>query len=581
MRVSEETINDIRKSANITDVIGHYIPLTKMGKGYRAVCPFHDDHDPSMTISEDKQIYKCFVCGNGGNVFTFVSNFKKISFLESVIEVANVIGKPLDIEYSAPKKENRYQRYFDILNDYVEYTNYLLTATKLGLEAKEYLSKRGIDEEIINEFQIGYNPGDNKVYATLKSKNYSDEDMIKVNIARMGNSGMNDVFYKRITFPIHDKDGNPIAFTARDFTGFSESKYINTAETLIYSKGNVLFNEHRAKANSKQLGSVIVCEGVMDVIAYARAGIRNVVATLGTACTKQQLDLLRNLARTVVLSYDGDRAGKTANMKVGELLLSEGINVEVVDNNTGLDPDEIISKYDKNALRDLSSKKISYLDYAIKYYKEIYNLDNYADRKAMAIKVSKLIDKLTDKDDRENYANELYELTKIRKIAGENRPINPNQKTVYKEYSLSLDGLTKAEYTILMEMVLSVDGKNIYQKELGYLLDEDNGYLANIIIDEYRKHNECRLSRIYDEVDSDKIKNLITTLSTLDSLPDKYDPELLRGSIQRVKEEIKKHKLEDLRGKIAKSEVVDPEMTRKYLKEYSDLLKELGGKQNG
>ena len=578
MRISEETINDIRNSANIVDVIGHYIPLIKKGKGYTAVCPFHDDHDPSLSISEDKQIYKCFVCGNGGNCFTFVQNFKKCSFPEAVIEVAEIIGKPLNIEYSAPKKENKYQPYYNLLNDYIEYTNYILTGTKLGLEAKEYLTNRGIEEDIINEFQIGYNPEDNRVYSSLKAKNYSDEDMIKVNVARMGNNGMNDVFYKRITFPIHDRYGNPVAFTARDYSGFSDSKYINSAETLIYTKGNVLYNYHRAKDTSKQLGSAIVCEGVMDVIAYKRAGINNVVATLGTACTKEQVALLKDLSKTVVLSYDGDKAGKAANMKVGSLLLDAGINVEVVDNNTELDPDEIISKHGKNALRDLSGKRLHYIDYAIKYYKDIYNLDNYADRKQMTVKISALIDKLTDQYDKENYSNELYELTKIHKIENTVKDKNEYNSERKAIRALSLDGLTKAEYSILLMMTMNRTAKDIYQKDLGCLLDEDNNQLANLIIDEYRRNGECRLSKLYDEVDDEDIKDLIISLGTIESLPEEYNKDILEGAIAKVKEEIKKKKLEDLKSKIAKNESINPEKTTEYLKQYTELLRELGGK---
>ncbi len=579
MRIPEETINDIRNSASITEVIGHYIPLIKKGKGYTAVCPFHDDHDPSLSISEDKQIYKCFVCGNGGNVFTFVQNFKKISYPEAVAEVADIIGKPLDISFTAPKKENKYKRFYDLLTDYVEYTNYVLIGTKLGSEAKDYLIKRGLDEDIINEFNIGFNPDGDKVYNTLKNKNYTDEEMIKVNVARMGNNGIREVFSKRITFPIHNKYGDPIAFTARDFTGFSDSKYINSSETILYTKGDVIYNYHRAKQSVKQLNKVIVTEGVMDVIAYKRADIDNVVATLGTACSEKQVELLKEMSNTIVLSYDGDKAGKAANIKNGAALLKAGVNVEVIDNNTGLDPDEIINQYDKNALRDLSSKRISYIDYAINYYKGMYNLDNYADRKDMSIKISELIDLIKDEYDRENYYNELYEITKIRKNDSYNRPKTGynNERKVF-EKTFFLDGLTKAEYIILVEMVMSKDGKDMFQKELGYLLDDNNYKLANLIIDEYRKNGQCHLAKLLDEVDDVSIKNLIISLGTIDSLPTEYNKDVLAGAINKVKEEIKKRKLTDLKEKINTWASVDKAKANEYLNEYSKLLRDLGGK---
>ena len=578
MRIPEETVNDIRNSADIVDVIGHYIPLIKKGKSFNAVCPFHDDHDPSLSISKDKQIYKCFVCGNGGNVFTFVSNYKKISYPEAVKEVADIIGKPLNIEFNTPKKENRYQRLYDVLNDYIGYTSYILSGSKLGVQAHEYLTNRGLSDDIIKDFNIGYNPDGDRAYQTLKAKEYTDEEMIKVNIARMGNSGMNEVFKKRIVFPIHDKYGNPIAFTARDFTGFSQAKYINSSETIIYTKGDTLYNYHRAKLACKQNGKVIVCEGVMDVIAYKRAGIDNVVATLGTACSEKQIELLKELAPIIILSYDGDKAGRAANIKNGYALLEEKANVEVIDNNIGLDPDEIINMYDKNALRDLSSKRVSYIDYALSYYKESYNLNNYSERKDMTLKMSGIIELLNDNYDKENYYNELYEITRIRKtdrlIDNKNEY---NRQWKFFEKSISLDGITKAEYIILIEMVLSKDAVKIYNEELGYLLDENNQKLANIIIDEYRKNDTVSLSKILDEIDDKALKDLILSLATYDSLASVYDKETLLGSINKVKIEIKKRKLEYLRKSINDIASVDQEKAIEYIKERDKLIKELGG----
>lgn len=576
--VNKETIDDILRSVDIVDVIGHYINVTPKGKGYRAICPFHDDHDPSLSISQEKQLYKCFVCGNGGNAYTFVKNFKKVPFLEAVKEVADIAGKPIEIE-STYKKVDPNERYHNLLNDYIEYTNYCLTGTKLGLSAKEYLINRGIDEDIIKEFRIGFNPDGDKVSTVLRAKEYSDEDMIKVGVSNFGKNGLYDIFHSRITFPIHDKNGNPIAFTARDFTNFSDSKYINSANTILYNKGDVIFNYHRALTSSKQKGYVIVTEGVMDVIAYKRAGIDNVVATLGTACTNEQIKLLKELGKIIVLSYDGDKAGKNANLKLGGLLLQEGINAEVIGNDTGLDPDEIITSNGKNALRDLASRRLSYIDYVIKFYKESYNLDNYSNRKKMAIDISSLIDKLNDQYDRDNYRNELYEITKIRINANnsvKNDDIGYNVKG--KSYNeLLLDGLSKAEYIILSQMAISKDAVMIFHKDLGYLLNDTNSKLASIIQDEYRKKDRCDLSTLYDEVDDEDVKNLIVNLGTVENLPSAYDKDILLGSIKRVKEEIIKQRKDYLKKKIKKSLVMDDE-TKEYIKEYTDILRELGGK---
>ena len=575
MKISEDVINDIRNSASIVEVIGHYIPLVKKGKGYTALCPFHDDHDPSLSISEDKQIYKCFVCGNGGNVFSFVQNFKKISFPESVVEVSKIIGKPIEVEFE-PKKVDKNQKYYDLLNSMIAYSSYLLTGSKLGEEAMKYLENRGLEKEVIDYFNIGLNPGDNRIYKYLHDQKFKDEDMISTNIARMLDNGMADVFYNRIIFPIHDAYGNPIAFTGRDYLNTSDSKYINSNENIIYTKGNNLYNYHRAKEVTRKAQFLIVCEGVMDVIAYHRAGKDNVVATLGTACTPKQIDLFKSLTSHIVLSYDGDKAGQAANIKIGEQLLSCGFKVSVINNNTELDPDEIIKQYGKNALRDLSNSFISYIDYAIKYYKEHYNLENYNDRKDMTIKISGLIEKLNDGYDRENYYNTLYELTKIRK-----RESLISNKIEYNDVvpkvSFSIDGLTKAEYIILVEIALSRMALDIYQRKLGCLLDETNQNLAMLILDDYRKNEKCSLARIYDETDDEDIKTCITNLANLESLPSEYNEELLNSAIDKVKLEILRKKIDVLKDKINKTSIVDPKQSEEYLREYVELVKQLGG----
>ena len=575
MKLTDEVINDIRNSADIVDVIGHYIPLTKKGKGYSALCPFHDDHDPSLSISQDKQIYKCFVCGNGGNVFSFVSNFRKIPFPQAVAEVGALIGKPVELD-EVPKKVSKYQNYYDLLNAMIAYCHYLLSASKLGENALKYLENRGLDLETIKYFDVGLNPDGSRIYEYLHKHNFKDEDMIRVGVCRMLNSGMADVFYNRIIFPIHNKDGDPIAFTARDYLGVSDSKYINSNDNIIYTKGDNLYNFHRAKDAARKAGYVLVCEGVMDVIAYHRADKDNVVATLGTACTRNQIDLLKALSHKIVLSYDGDRAGQAANFKIGQVLLKEGLNVYVVDNQSELDPDEIINQYGKNALRDMEARQITFIDYAFKYYRKQYNLDNYEDRKKMAFAMSELIELLHDDYDKDNYYNELYELTKIRKRTAVTEP-----KVVYNkkiaDISFSVDGLTKAEYTILTQIALSRKALDIYERKLGCLLDENNQKLSLMIVDDYRKHGECSLSRIYDESNDENIRNIISGLALFETLPTDFDETALNGAIDKVKLEIKRHKMEDLKEKISRTAQLDKNEAYEYLKEYEKLVKELGG----
>ena len=214
MRLSNEVIEDIRNSASISEVIGHYIPLQKKGRGYRAQCPFHDDHDPSLQISEDKQLYKCFVCGNGGNVFSFVMNYKKVSFPEAVKEVGDIIGKHIELD-EAPRKADPNEKYYELMKAYLEEANYLLTATRAGEKALKYLNDRGIDSTVIEKFNIGFNPGDNFMYKYLNQKGYRDEDIVNCGLARFTDRGLSDIFFDRIIFPIHNREGKPIALSAR------------------------------------------------------------------------------------------------------------------------------------------------------------------------------------------------------------------------------------------------------------------------------------------------------------------------------------------------------------------------------
>lgn len=581
MRLTQEVIDDIRNSASISEVIGHYIPLTKKGKGYVANCPFHDDHDPSLKISEDKQIYRCFACGNGGNVFTFVMNYKKVPFKEAVKEVGDIIGKHIELD-DAPKKTDPNEKYYEVFKAYLEETNYLLTATRSGEKALNYLKDRGLDEDIIEKFKIGYNPDDNFMYKYLSQKGFKDEDIVTIGLARFTSKGLSDIFYNRVIFPIYNRNGNPIALSARIIEKNDEvGKYINTAETKIYIKGDNLFNYHLARDFCRKLDNTIIVEGQMDVIALDRAEIYNVIAPLGTALTTNQISILKSLSNNVTLFYDGDRAGKAANIKNGQLLMENGFNVEVVENNTGLDPDEIINKGSRHALKDLVSKRIAYLDYAISYYKDQYNLDNYNDRKKFHLQISKMIDGLRDEYDKQNYYNILYDLTKIGRIESSNKSKKGYNNYRLKDFDYSIDGLTKAEYTILLMMTNSSDAKDDYKRNLGYLTEKTNQKLAMHIIDEYRKESKCNLSKIFDETTDDKEKELITTLSNIENIPDQYDKTLFLDAVNKVKEEIKLRKLNDLKKKVNELMTTDEKKANEYLSEYLKLLKELGGKTNG
>lgn len=573
MRIDEKTIDDVRKASSITQVIGHYIPLIKKGKRYTALCPFHDDHDPSLSISEEKQMFKCFVCGTGGNAFKFVMDYKKVTFPESVKEVAAISGINLKIDVTPTKHFNaKYQNQYDALDRTINYANYLLTSSELGKDALEYLNKRGIDKTIIENYRIGYNPVGNKMYQYLNGEKISDEILSETNVCRLTDSGMKDVFSDRILFPIFDNYGNPVAFTARDFKGNSDSKYINTSDTKIYTKGNIIFNYHRAKSECKRLNSVIVVEGVMDVIAFERAGITNVVATLGTACSKEQLNLLESLNKTIIFAYDGDKAGRNANMKNGLSAFEKGLNVFVMNNDTSLDPDELVNKFGHNKLRDLLSGRYSYIQYALDYYKNTLNLKNYSDKKEMHNKILHLLSYLTDEDEKESYANQLYDLTKI--SIKNLKDTSPTTITFYDEKNTKANGILMAQFNILAMMANSKLACDYYKDNLGSLLDEACTNLAIDIIIDYKENGDCNLSRLYDSCENKQVKDLIATISTTNNVINEYNEAIFRDTINRVKKEIKICELNQLKESINECESNgDNNSADELLRKYQEELK--------
>ena len=365
-KISDHDINAIREKADIVDVIGHYIQVHRKGNSYVAICPFHDDHDPSMSISPEKKIYKCFVCGNGGNVYTFVQNYENITFPEAVGRVASLINYPLqvdvDIEQRTSKDPHK-EALYNVMNAAIQYIMYQLD-TPEAVNEKKYLEKRGMTADLIREFQIGYNPNQTSLYHFLHAKGFSDADMNRANLIRINESGIHDTFAGRITFPIHDQYGNPIGFSARILDPNHPSKYINTNETDIFTKGDIVYNYHRAKAVARKEGKIYVCEGVTDVIAFAKAGIFNAVCTLGTSCTERQIHLLKNIAAKIVFCYDGDRAGQAATLRAVHMARKAGCDVSVIRNLTGKDPDELVRQQGAEGLKSVLKDEVTWIEFS-------------------------------------------------------------------------------------------------------------------------------------------------------------------------------------------------------------------------
>lgn len=540
-RLREEEINQIRAKADIVDVIGRYVPLTRKGKNYVCTCPFHDDHDPSMSIATDKQIYKCFVCGAGGNVFGFVSNYEKISFLEAVSKVATYAGIELQQAIDLPQRviDPHKEALYKACNDAIEYTHYQLETLDAS-HVKDYLTSRGIRVEMMKSFTLGYNPKDDALYRFLHAKKHSDEDLIAAGLCRLSSMGMKDVFTNRIMIPIHNEFGDPVGFSARRLGNGDEAKYINTSETDIYVKGNLVFNYHRAKPHIRKCKKAYLVEGAMDVLSFEKIDYHNALATLGTACTKEQLALLKQLHVPIIICYDGDTAGRNATYKFGKLAREVKIPFEIVDNKFGLDPDEIIDEFGKEELIHLVEKTISWIDFLFVHLMTKYNLENYTQKKEFAFEMAQEIQALEDDFEKESYYIRLRELSDFDMRLEQAKPKkeetrNKNSYPVRSFVTFPKSGRTHSEYEILSQMLNGITASNFYKEELGFLKDDQANKLAIYIIDYYRTHKRVEVADLLNVIREQPVKTLLLEIASWELARDEVNMDVLTDAIHKVK----------------------------------------------
>lgn len=363
--------NLIRSKVDIVDVIGERIPLVKKGKNFFCICPFHDDTNPSMSVSREKQIYTCFTCHATGNVFTFLMNYDKMSFPEALKYLGDKVGvdtKGVKLEKTESKFHKFYEMY-DLTSKY--YQNNLLSS--YGEEARKYLTNRGLNKDIIKKFQVGLSlPNNNDLTELLVKKKYDISDLNKYGLS-VNNY---DIYKDRIMFPLFDINGKVIGFSGRIYKNIDEAKYINTKETPIFIKGEQLYNYHIAKESVRTSKYLIIMEGFMDVIRASTIGLDNCIALMGTALTREQMKLIKRLSNNITLCLDGDKPGQNAAYKIGEEFLKEGIEVKVVTLPNNDDPDSFILKEGKDRFLAYIENAENYNDYKIKVMKNNVNFNS-------------------------------------------------------------------------------------------------------------------------------------------------------------------------------------------------------------
>ncbi|WP_333881684.1 DNA primase [Holdemanella porci] len=560
--ISEDDIKAIRQQADIVDVMSRYITLEKKGKDYKAICPFHDDHDPSLSISTDKQIFKCFVCGTGGNVFTFVQKIENISFLEAVCKVAELIHYPLHMDTSQfqPKVDEN-QPLYDCVQSYIRFLTYELQSEN-GESVKRYLSQRKINEDIIKRFEIGYAPESSRSVKYLKAKGFNEQILTDTGLIRTHDLDTYAVFDNRLMIPIHDENGNPVGFTARRLNEDKDvAKYINTSETKIYHKGHLIFNYHRAKEFAKKNKRCILVEGAMDVIAFEKADIHESIACLGTACTKEQITLLKRLNVPLVVCYDGDRAGKAATYKFGKLAVDYGLNFSIVKNTTGKDPDEIFNELGKDELYLSVHKTVSFVEFLFDYLPNQYDLDNYEDKKKFTLEMQSFIERTCTDFEKADYYSRIRDLTGF-DLSHQSANIpapkkeSRNNAAVVRNIEPLKNGRTLAEHGVLWMILNSKLAADQFKDQIGFFQDPVCEELSLYCYDMYRNMDHIDFDVLMSYIEKEDVRNLLVSLMENPFHVDGYNEDFFNDSLMKIKECTLQAQIDNLNDQI--KNVQDP-----------------------
>lgn len=378
MQFSEEFIKQVIDKADIVQVIGTFIDVKKHGNSYVAVCPFHNDTRPSMSISPTKKLYKCFSCGHGGNVIGFVMDFEKLHFTEAVQKICSICNIELPKGFVTKTKADPNQKLYDLLEVAKKYYMYELS-TKEGTKAIEYLTKRNLSSDIIEHFQIGLAPNDNRNIITMltEKKNFTLEELNKVGITTNNVNIISDRYKNRIMFPVSDAFGRTIGFSGRIYLDEdTNAKYMNSPETILFNKSKLLYHYFEAVEVAKKEKCIYVVEGFMDCISLYKAGIANSVALMGTAFTDYHLKLLKQLNVEIRLLLDNDNAGIIGTEKIIDAIKNTNIKVTVVEPFKDVkDSDEFFNKYGKEKLKEALTKTKNILDYTLD---RLIMTDNYS-----------------------------------------------------------------------------------------------------------------------------------------------------------------------------------------------------------
>lgn len=588
VRYSDELLDEIRSSNDIVDIISQYVVLKRSGRNFFGLCPFHKEKSPSFSVSPDKQIFHCFGCGKGGNVFHFISQIENVNFVESVGILAERAGIMLptsdnDEDNQKQKLKSRIYEINSIAAQFYHENLYKPTSK----QAQEYVKKRKLDNKTLKEYSIGYAGNYDELYKELVKKGYTEQEMLASSMILKNNNGQFlDRFRKRFMIPIKDVRERVIAFGGRVLDD-SKPKYINSPENIVYSKGRNLFGLNVAKKNKME--KIIVVEGYMDAISLYQRGITNVVASLGTALTEHQGRLLGKYAKQIIIGYDADGAGQAATMRGLEILQNLGYDVRVLqlDDPNVKDPDEYVIKNGTGRLNRCVDNSISLVEFKVKMLKNTLNINTASDKIKFLNEVAKIISKVDNNIEKEIYIERIskeYDVSKEAIFAQTNKlQYNSNQGSKILERRISPVKQTKAETVESKDnlnrrenMIISLlltENSHAYENLKNVITPKDfkteiNRKISEILYEEYEKGNS-NINSILDTIKDEEMLNTITKI-----MADDYDiTDINKAIIDIIKIYEKEKIIEEKKQIISKLE--DSSLSNEQAKELEAELSKI------
>src|SRR5690625_46043 len=535
--IPKAIIDQIRQETDIVDIIGEYVQLKKQGRNYFGLCPFHDEKSPSFSVTKEKQIFHCFGCGKGGNIYTFLMEIEGFSFFDALKYLSERTGiqlpKTREVKTALSEEANIILSAYDWLG---KYYYHLLRYSEEGKKALEYFIDRGINENTIDQFQLGFSPISSDVTVQfLQQKGFHEQLLIKAGLLTERDGNLTDPFRGRVIFPIRNHLGRIVAFGGRAIVD-EKPKYLNSPENELFRKGSLIFNFDLAKNEIRKENKVIIFEGYMDVLTSVQAGIKNVVATLGTALTNNQAKLLRRYVDTVILCFDTDEAGLSGTYHAANVLRQNGCDVKVAYIKDQLDPDDFIKRFGREQFeREVIDVSDTFFKFFMNFKKRDYNLSVDSEKIAYIELLVKQLATMPSPIEIEYYVNDIakeFELSpeSILKDVEQQKKLNNNQiikdksgknsntnsKHMYYSTSKILPAYQNAEKALIAHMLKN---NEIIEKVQGRLGIDFNLVEHRIILIHlyalFEEMNDIDISALMDKLEENHLKQLVSELTIL------------------------------------------------------------------